>query len=97
MAFRDWDSAGEVPGRCARCHSATGLPQYLKEGVTISNPLSNGLSCSTCHDDLTKFTRRQVKDGKVQFPSGLVVSFGPDNEANLCIECHQGREVNHQR
>ena len=92
MAFRDWDSAGEVPGRCARCHSATGLPQYLKEGVTISNPLSNGLSCSTCHDDLTKFTRRQVKDGKVQFPSGLVVSFGPDNEANLCIECHQGRE-----
>ncbi len=99
MPWRDWDETGVVPGDCAKCHSPTGLPIYLNEaslsrdGVTgnvISQPAGNGLACSTCHNDLTKFTRITVDN--VKFPSGLVVSFGKGNDANLCISCHQGRE-----
>ena len=37
MAFRDWDADGEVPATCARCHSATGLPEWIHNG---SNPIS---------------------------------------------------------
>ena len=48
------------------------------------------MNCATCHDDLTKFTRRQVD--KVKFPSGAVLDIG-NKDANLCLECHQGREV----
>ena len=29
MPFRDWDDAGLVPAGCAKCHSATGLPQFI--------------------------------------------------------------------
>jgi hypothetical protein len=62
-------------------------------------PLSNGLACSTCHDDLTKFTLYPVKG--VPFPSGKTVSFSEKDDkgaykdavpANLCLECHQGRQ-----
>jgi hypothetical protein len=97
--FRHWDSEGFVPGDCAKCHSATGLPVFLQEaslardGVTgnvTSQPLSNGLMCTTCHSDLTTFTRYTVN--QVKFPSGAVLGFGDGADANLCIECHQGRE-----
>ena len=30
LAFRDWDADGEVPYNCAKCHSATGLPESSK-------------------------------------------------------------------
>ena len=89
-AFRHWDEDGEVPGSCSKCHSSAGLPFFLKEGVSISQPLSNGLLCSTCHNSLTEFTRHPVDE--VEFPSGAVLSFGEDEGANLCINCHQGRE-----
>jgi hypothetical protein len=89
-AFRHWDAEGEVPGTCAKCHSGAGLPQFLAEGVNISNPPTNGLRCETCHNDVSKFTRYQVAD--VKFPSGATVTFGENNDANLCLECHQGRE-----
>ena len=97
--FRHWDEGGVVSFDCAKCHSATGLPQFLDEasrardkvtGQTVANPLSNGLACSTCHDDVSTFTRRVVDN--VKFPSGAVLTFGERNDANLCIECHQGRE-----
>ena len=100
--FRHWDAAtagnGIVPGTCAKCHTATGLPQFLKEGVNISNPASNGFMCSTCHDEANWPNRYVV--ASVTFPSGKTVSYGgqdasgkflPD-DANLCISCHQGRE-----
>ena len=73
--FRHWDAEGIVPGSCAKCHTGTGLPAFLTEaamasdkvsGVNISTDPSNGLACSTCHDDLTKFTRRVVD--AVKFP-----------------------------
>ena len=63
MAFRDWDAEGEVPATCSKCHSATGLPLFIKEaaassdgvtGVTIAQPVSQGFECSTCHD-VTQF------------------------------------------
>jgi len=89
-AFRHWDEEGEVPGSCSKCHSAAGLPFFLKEGVTASQPISNGFLCSTCHDSLSEFTRRTVDE--VEFPSGAVLSFGEGERSNLCINCHQGRE-----
>jgi len=89
--FRHWDAEGKtVPGNCAKCHSAGGLPQFIKEGVTISSPASNGFQCTTCHDGANSPKTLAVKD--VTFPSGAKVSFGDGVPANLCLACHQGRE-----
>jgi hypothetical protein len=99
--FRHWDGEeegnGTVPGSCAKCHSASGLPQFIAEGTTISNPASNGFQCSTCHDEANWPERYQI--ASVTFPSGKAVSFATDAEgksaaddSNLCIMCHQGRE-----
>ncbi|MBN1359038.1 MAG: hypothetical protein JW993_00520 [Sedimentisphaerales bacterium] len=87
--WRHWDEEGEVPGTCSKCHSATGLPFLLEEGVTIGQPPSNGLMCETCHDAIPQFTRRPVEE--VEFPSGAQLSTD-DPDSNLCINCHQGRE-----
>ena len=89
-AFRHWDYEGEVPGSCARCHSATGLPTYLEGGVNVAADIANGFNCATCHNDLSIFTRYQVDNAT--FPSGKLVTFGEANDSNLCIQCHQGRE-----
>lgn len=97
-AFRHWDAEGEVPGSCARCHSDTGLPQFIKEGANISNEIANGFMCSTCHNEEAWPERYAV--ASVKFPSGAVVSFGGKdadgnfvaNDGNLCLLCHQGRE-----
>jgi hypothetical protein len=99
MAFRDWDSEGEIPATCSKCHSATGLPLWIKEasaasdgvtGVTIAQPVSQGFQCSTCHD--TANFPNTLTVPAVKFPSGAVLGFGENAPANLCIECHQGRE-----
>ena len=88
-AFRHWDEDGEVPASCAKCHSAAGLPLFLKEGVNISQPISNGFECATCHDDLVTYTRYEV--GAVEFPSGAELDSG-NPDTNMCLNCHQGRE-----
>ncbi len=88
--FRHWDTAGEVPGSCAKCHTADGLPVFLKNGTAIATSPSNSLACTTCHDAIPKFTVRASE--KVTFPSGATVSFGKDENANICLNCHQGRE-----
>ncbi len=99
MAFRDWDAEGEVPATCSRCHSAEGLPLFVKEaaassdgvtGVTIAQPVSQGFECHTCHD-VTQFPATYAVDG-AKFPSGAVLTFGEGAPANLCITCHQGRQ-----
>jgi len=87
-AFRHWDEDGEVSGSCSKCHSAAGLPLFIEQGVTINQPTANGLNCATCHDDLSTFTRYQTED--VTFPSGATVTLD-DPDANLCMNCHQGR------
>ncbi|MCP4403478.1 MAG: hypothetical protein GY801_40000 [bacterium] len=88
-AFRHWDDDGEIPASCSKCHSSAGLPLFLKDNTTISQPVSNGFHCTTCHDDLTEFTRYDV--AKTQFPSRIVIDSG-DSDTNLCMNCHQGRQ-----
>ncbi|MBE2270394.1 MAG: cytochrome c3 family protein [Anaerolinea sp.] len=92
-AFRHWDAEGEVPATCARCHSETGLPVWIENGSNIAEPISNSLNCSTCHDSVQDFTLFELE--AATFPSGAVLSFAPEGEAddnNLCLACHQGRE-----
>jgi hypothetical protein len=112
MAFRDWDAEGEVPATCSKCHSASGLPTFIHNNGTVAvtangsvqtvgttaEPLSNGLACTTCHNDLAKYTVYPVTN--VPFPSGKSVTFSTEKDdkgnlkpvaANLCLECHQGR------
>ena len=89
QAFRHWDAEGVVPGACARCHSAGGLPQFLAEGVNTSMPPANGFQCATCHNDLQEFSIYEVSE--VKFPSGAVIDSG-DPDSNLCMSCHMGRE-----
>jgi hypothetical protein len=86
-AFRNWDEEGSVPRHCAKCHTAVGLPFFLSEGVHISQRPTNGLTCSTCHNDLTSFTIYEVP--VVTFPRGAVIDSG-NLSSNLCLNCHQG-------
>ncbi|MFN8378246.1 MAG: cytochrome c3 family protein [Anaerolineae bacterium] len=88
--FRHWDGEGEVPGTCAKCHTASGLPTFIANGTNIAVEPSPSLQCTTCHDAIPDFTTYQVDT--VTFPSGAKVSFGEGEPANLCITCHQGRE-----
>jgi hypothetical protein len=90
-AFRHWDAddPAVVPASCSKCHSAAGLPLFLNEGVTISQPPANGFLCSTCHNDLSTFGRYEVTE--VEFPSGIAASLD-DPDSNICLNCHQGRE-----
>lgn len=89
LPFRDWDdSATGVPYRCVKCHTAEGLPTFVKNGGTmvvdqsgttltagVSNlPPSNGFKCSTCHN--TAAFPELYALASVTFPSGKVVSFG---------------------
>jgi hypothetical protein len=89
-AFRHWDDTGVVPSSCARCHSGSGLPLYLKESVNISTAPSNSFLCSTCHDAQPEYTLYKVET--VKFPSGASVGFKDSPASNLCLQCHQGRE-----
>ena len=87
-AFRHWDEDGEVPGRCAKCHSATGLRTYIDNGANIAEELANGFMCVTCHNEEEWPALYAVEE--VDFPSGATVSF-EDTTSNMCLECHQGR------
>ncbi|MDH5607128.1 MAG: cytochrome c3 family protein, partial [Anaerolineae bacterium] len=87
-AFRHWDEEGEVSAGCSRCHSAEGLPLFVEEGVEITQEPSNGFKCSTCHAELTEYSRLDVTS--VTFPSGVTVS-SESVENNLCMTCHHGR------
>jgi hypothetical protein len=102
-AFRYWDFNSdsepvyEVPATCAKCHSASGLPEFIKHGANLSNPSSNGFACSTCHNEASWPDLYTVNS--VTFPSGAVISFGGKDadgnftmdNSNTCILCHQGR------
>jgi hypothetical protein len=94
-AFRHWDEddPAVVPGSCAKCHSADGLPTFLENGVTVNTEPANGFLCTTCHTAVPEFTIPEVAE--VEFPSGATVSLEEDltsPEMQLCISCHQGRE-----
>ena len=89
-AFRHWDEDGEVPGSCSKCHSASGLPFFLDEGVTVSQPVSNGFQCDTCHGGGEFPSLYSVSS--VNFPSGASVQVTDDDPSGLCMNCHQGRQ-----
>ena len=89
-AFRHWDENGEVEAGCARCHSATGIPTFHKEGVNISAEISNGFQCTTCHDDSAEWPAR-FAFASVKFPSGATIEVAEGDDAGLCMQCHQGR------
>ena len=88
MPFRDWDERGVVPFACVKCHTAEGLPTFIKNGgTTVVSPTgstmttgvssmkpSNGFKCVTCHDEANWPNRYQV--ASVTFPSGKTVSLG---------------------
>jgi hypothetical protein len=101
--FRHWDfdedgnPVYEVEAGCVKCHTAGGLPQFIKYGVNLPMESSNGFMCSTCHNEEAWPERYVV--ASVAFPSGATVSFGGKDadgkfvadDSNLCIMCHQGR------
>lgn len=91
--WRHWDEDGEVSASCTKCHTAEGLPFFFEHGVTISMEPSSSMSCSTCHNDVENIAEGELYvSNEVTFPSGAVVSYGEEEPANLCINCHQGRE-----
>jgi len=90
--WRYWDENDpkQVPASCSKCHSAQGLPTFLTTGGDIyPQPVTSGLHCTTCHDNLSTFTRYVSE--QVTFPGGATVAF-ENLDANLCLNCHQGRE-----
>lgn len=65
----------------------------------VSQPAGNGFECVTCHNG-AKFPERLAVT-TVPFPSGVSLTFSTKKDdkgnllpvdANLCLECHQGRE-----
>lgn len=86
-AFRHWDEDDPqvVSGSCAKCHSATGLPEFLETGENTDAPIANGFLCTTCHTSPPFL----VPTGPVTFPSGAILSMG--DSSNICLNCHQGR------
>lgn len=97
MAFRDWDETGVVPYACVKCHTATGLPTFIKNGGTTvvsptgttlttsvgSMPPSNGFQCTTCHDAANWPGRYTV--ASVVMPSGKTVSFGGKDDKGAWV------------
>jgi len=89
MPYRDWDDSATytVSSSCARCHSATGLKNYLTTGVQQAEPVANGMLCTTCHTEPPELFPVPA----VTFlSSGITVNLSSDG-SNLCMVCHQGR------
>lgn len=89
-AFHYWDKQKEIPAVCARCHAAEGVPHYLREGKNApAAHVKNAYACTNCHAEMLTYERHKVP--QVSFASGLTVD-SRDNDMNLCMTCHQGRE-----
>lgn len=88
-AFVHWDSEGEIPERCAKCHSEGGYLDFLgADGseagvVNAPAPLGSVVSCDTCHNPAA------VSLTTVVFPSGAEIT--DDGGSARCMQCHQGR------
>ena len=93
-AWRHWDEDGEIRSSCAKCHSATGLADFLDDGIINrvdaegnDDPHlpANGMLCTTCHTSPPSLLSAPT----VTFPSGAILDMG--DSSNLCMNCHQGR------
>ena len=88
-AFTHWNSEGEIPANCARCHSGIGFRAYYgvdgSEPGTIAHPIPVGgfVDCGPCHNNLSGSIQ------SVMFPSGAAVTDVGSSAA--CLTCHQGR------
>ncbi len=97
--FRHWDNTGTVDFGCVKCHTAQGLPTFIKDGgstivtstgTTVTTglaslPSSNGFMCTTCHDEANWPNRYAIKS--VTFPSGKTVSLGgKDADGNFVAD-----------
>lgn len=91
-AFRHWDEDGSVPGSCAKCHTAEGVPFFLQEGVNVSTEPSSALGCTTCHDVHAEEGFPVYDVTEVEFPSGAMLGFEMSPGSNICLLCHQGRQ-----
>jgi hypothetical protein len=94
MPFRDWDNEGEVPFRCAKCHTSDGLPTFIEasgtvlytaNGTTYSigtgpTETANGFACTTCHS--TPAGPELIPVVNVPFPSGVSLTFSTEKDAN---------------
>ncbi|HET7090976.1 MAG TPA: cytochrome c3 family protein [Anaerolineae bacterium] len=91
LPFRDWDADDyTVPFRCVKCHTAQGMPTFVKNGGSVvvdgrgttvttgvgAMPSSNGFMCTTCHN-AEAFPERYAI-AQVTFPSGKTLSFAQD-------------------
>jgi hypothetical protein len=89
-AFTHWNSEGNIPAVCARCHSTPGFLDFLgADGsapgkVDRPAPIGTVITCLACHNNKTRALT------SVTFPSGLTVrNQGSDAR---CMTCHQGVE-----
>ena len=93
MAFNDWNDSTDkkVPANCAKCHSRSGLMDYIgADGSavgTVENavPIGEVIDCFACHDDAAMALTA------VTFASSTKVVDSLGHEA-ICMICHQGRE-----
>jgi hypothetical protein len=90
-SFTRWDNADPqvVPTTCAKCHSTSGMLDYLgADGsdplvVNEAAPIGSVVECMACHNEVSRNL------DSVVMPSGMVVgNLGPEA---TCMECHQGR------
>jgi hypothetical protein len=90
-AFNHWnnDEAKVVPAACAKCHSNTGIVDYLN-GAPVDVPVPGGVvTCVTCHNVATVSLTSVTFPGTKDTPGATLTGLGPEAR---CIVCHQGRE-----
>jgi len=96
-ASRHWDEDETVSSSCSKCHGgAEGFRFFVEYGVGTEPEVDNGLECGTCHEtysdvDVPADAWAIIPVDDVLFPSGVTVE-GVDNESNVCMTCHSGRE-----
>ncbi len=88
-AFTHWDSTGVVPAECARCHTTSGVQDYMgADGTAVDqtdgdHPAGGVIECTACHNATADNVDHVV------FPSGVRID-NLGGEAR-CMTCHQGR------
>lgn len=88
-AFNHWNEDGEIPGRCAVCHSSTGAIAYVNTPMSIPGMLDHPVGLGTTVDCTACHTSAAAELDAVTFPSGVTVD-GLGSSA-MCSVCHQGR------
>lgn len=87
-SFTHWNEDGEIPPRCAACHSETGFLDWLgadgSAPLTVDHPatINTVIGCASCH-----VTEAEELDA-APFPSGVTVTGLGDSAT--CTACHQG-------